>query len=222
MNHTNITTTNLTMADLTFAGVVMHQICPDATIEEIHTATINHMNPFQLLLVACALVALFSAVPLGKKILIYLFDVTGDGRVDGDDVARIARYCCCPCCPCRGREGENDKSNSDADRNLALELPSHVTSTSQEHKSGSLPSDTIVVAVQEAVPEHDCQGETKVRARLFFFPNFFESPFFLSDRTTLDLFPSLLSLSLSPLSFPLTLTHSLTHTIITKNQRLST
>ena len=157
MNHT--ITTNLTTANLTFAGVVMQQICPDATIEEIHTGTVDHMNPFQLLLVACAVVAVFSTIFLGKKFLIYLFDVTGDGRVGCDDLARIARYCC-PCCPCCGREEESNESNSDADRQLALEL----TSTKQEHKNGSLSSDTIAVAVHEAMPEQDHHGETKVRA----------------------------------------------------------
>ena len=157
-------TTNLTTANLTFAGIVMQQICPDATIEEIHTATINHMNPFQLLVIASAVVAVFSTIFLGKKLLIYLFDVTGDGRVGCNDLARIVRYCC-PCCPCCGRGEESNESNSDANRHPSLEL----TSSSQENKSESLSSDTIAVAVHEAVPEQDRHGETKVRALFVFF-----------------------------------------------------
>ena len=121
------------------------------------------MNPFQLLVIASAVVAVFSTIFLGKKLLIYLFDVTGDGRVGCNDLARIARYCC-PCCPCCGREEESNESNSDADRNPSLEL----TSSSQENKSESLSSDTIAVAVHEAVPEQDRHEETKVRALFVF------------------------------------------------------
>ena len=172
-------TTNLTTANLTFAGIVMQQICPDATIEEIHTATINHMNPFQLLVIASAVVAVFSTIFLGKKLLIYLFDVTGDGRVGCNDLARIARYCC-PCCPCCGREEESNESNSDANRHPSLEL----TSSTQENKSESLSSDTIAVAVHASRSDPTQQGETKVRALFVFFVVvysqifFFEPPLF--------------------------------------------
>ena len=173
-------TTNLTTANLTFAGIVMQQICPDATIEEIHTATINHMNPFQLLVIASAVVAVFSTIFLGKKLLIYLFDVTGDGRVGCNDLARIARYCC-PCCPCCGREEESNESNSDANRHPSLEL--ELTSSTQENKSESLSSDTIAVAVHASRSDPTQQGETKVRALFVFcccvyLIFFFEPPLF--------------------------------------------
>ena len=137
---------------------------------------------------------------LGKKLLIYLFDVTGDGRVGCNDLARIARYCC-PCCPCCGREEESNESNSDANRHPSLEL----TSSSQENKSESLSSDTIAVAVHEAVPEQDRHGETKVRALFVFCIIFFIFivPFFFSF---FSFFSNSISLVLRKLPFAVVLT----------------
>ena len=50
------------------------------------------MNPFELLFVACLVVAAAALVHLCQKTFILVFDVTGDGKVDASDVRRV---CCC-------------------------------------------------------------------------------------------------------------------------------
>ena len=84
---TNTTNYNSTIADnFNFAGRALRNLCPDTTDEQVQLATMNHLDPFQLLLGACLVVGVLSLVPLVKKLFIGAFDVTGDGKVDMDDV----------------------------------------------------------------------------------------------------------------------------------------
>ena len=84
-------TTNLTIT-LNYAGIVFKNLCPNNDNMAIHLASQNHMNPFELLFVACMVVAGAALVPLCQKMFILVFDVTGDGKVDASDVWHV---CCC-------------------------------------------------------------------------------------------------------------------------------
>jgi len=92
---TNLTDSNGT---LNFVGTVLGRLCPGNSHEAVLESSKSHLNPFQLLFVACLVVSIFSMIPILIRIETWLFDLDGDGKVDGSD----AMYCLRVYCRCGG------------------------------------------------------------------------------------------------------------------------
>ena len=89
----NTTENNVTF---NFVGTVYGRLCPGNSNEAILASSKAHMNPFELIFVACLVVAVFAMIPVLIKFETWLFDLDGDGQVDGADVVYCLRvYCCC-------------------------------------------------------------------------------------------------------------------------------
>ena len=96
---------------LGFAARVLRHACPGNTPDHIRAATDAHLNPIQLVLTACLVVAVLSIVPqLLRRIELGIFDLNRDGKVDAKDVdVCVARACAwrkkwwCSCC-CGGKK----------------------------------------------------------------------------------------------------------------------
>ena len=92
----NTTNSNTNTSALNFVGTVLGRLCPGNSYKSILTASESHMNPFQLLFVACIVVAALAMIPQLVKFETWLFDLDGDGKVDGADMMFCLRvYCCC-------------------------------------------------------------------------------------------------------------------------------
>ena len=92
-NATNTTNTTL-VTPLNFAGIVLQRLCKGNTADAIYKATHNHLDPFQLVVVSCLLVAILTLVPLLLAAERKLLDWNGDGKVDGKDLDFCLRKCC--------------------------------------------------------------------------------------------------------------------------------
>ena len=79
---TMLATTNLTNSTgtLNYVGTVLGRLCPGNSHEAVLESSKSHLNPFQLLFVACLVVSIFSMIPILIRIETWLFDLDGDGN----------------------------------------------------------------------------------------------------------------------------------------------
>ena len=113
-----LTTTNTT-ADFNYAGVVFSRVCPGNNQADIIRASKSHMNPYQLLFLACLTVAGFRLLPELKKLFrraeLCFCDLNGDGKVDEKDIDVCLKKCCRGGGGCRKRKKQNVVVPVDAD-----------------------------------------------------------------------------------------------------------
>ena len=107
-----LTTTNTT-ADFNYAGVVFSRVCPGNNQADIIRASKSHMNPYQLLFLACLTVAGFRLLPELKKLFrraeLCFCDLNGDGKVDEKDIDVSLKKCCRGGGGCRKPQAKKQK-----------------------------------------------------------------------------------------------------------------
>ena len=118
MNTTNSTNTTT----LNYAGTVLDRVCPGNSFDDIHNATQNHLDPFQLLILASAVVAFLSIFPFVQQLLVWNCDTNGDGTFDGKDVTNWLNRCCgcCGCCKKKTDKGDTKERSSQGASAVAI------------------------------------------------------------------------------------------------------